>query len=372
MSDTPAPSLQPVSPGLIIFESDYGSIRAVWQMDGDGANKHAVVVDEGIDGWPEWPRWFPDGQRFAYRWTYAQDNGKHLQSIWIANRGGTEHLQVSDPAECAWYWWRGEKTLGFSTGTGSTCDPYDPHQGDRTQHYFYDLATGETRKPELPPDIVEYRAYLYSPDGEKVASMKEGQREFRILHLLSREEVTVFTIPEQDPRGEIASCAWSLDSNHLAFTYCFDGPGEIPEVFCDLYTVQADGRNLHRLTDLSGEYSGGGSIVRLGRLSWAPDGQWLAFTESLSGEGLSYIGVIPATGGQITHLRIAWSGGQNPVWSPDSTKLAFLSNVNFMEGHFADPYMNLGQWDIFTVDIQTRQIQRLTNDPAMEMHIDWK
>lgn len=370
MTSTPPPTQQPTSLGLILYESDYKSGRAIWQMNGDGTNKHVVVVGESDHGWPEWPSWFPNGQHFAYQWTSVQDDDTHQQSIWIADRDGTHQRQVSDLAECAGQWWQGEHALGFSTGTTATCDRYKHTQED-VQHFVYDLTIGEAREADLPSDIADYRIYRYSPSGNKVIAIKEQDQELFILDLRTEEKAVVFEIPDQDVGGEVADIVWSPKESKSAFSYCY-GPGEVQEVFCNLYVVQADGQELSCLTNFEEQYIGRGSPVLLGSISWSPDEQWLAFLIGYSGESLAYLAIIPARGGPITHLWIAWRGGLKPVWSPDSTKIAFLSNVLFEKDVFANPYTDLGQWDIYTVDIYAQKIRRLTNDQSIERHIDWR
>ena len=84
-----------------------------------------------------------------------------------------------------------------------------------------------------------------------------------------------------------------------------------------------------------------------------------------------YLAVMPAAGGPIRNSGIGnLKGLSDPVWSPDSTKLAFISNHPFENRRF-DPTAE-SQWGIYSVDIRAGEVQRLINDKAMEMHIDWR
>nr|WP_042186987.1 S9 family peptidase [Kibdelosporangium sp. MJ126-NF4]CEL17729.1 Acylamino-acid-releasing enzyme [Kibdelosporangium sp. MJ126-NF4]CTQ91047.1 Acylamino-acid-releasing enzyme (EC 3.4.19.1) [Kibdelosporangium sp. MJ126-NF4] len=59
----------------------------------------------------------------------------------------------------------------------------------------------------------------------------------------------------------------------------------------------------------------------------SPDGKWVAFLRRTSAENRPQLYVQPADGGDayaLTDLRL---GAQSPVWSPDSTRIAFISRV---------------------------------------------
>lgn len=359
-----------VSQGLILYGSDYESGRAIWQMNGDGTNKHVLVYDEGVSGWPGWFQWSPNGRLFAYLWTYRQEDGAKRQSVWVADRDGTHQRQVSAPAECAWYRWHCEESLVTYTGTGSVCDRYDPNPG-KPRCFVYDPATAEMKGCGFPADYYDYRTYLYSPHCDRVAGLKEGERDLFVLDLFHNTKVTIFSMPKEHFFGEVGSPQWSPDGTKLALSYCYRRTSEA-ESFCDLYVAEVDERKLLRLTDFEAQYAGRGSPVVAGTLKWAPNGQWLGFLLQIKGESLAYAAVIPAQGGPVTNLGIAWRGGGEPIWSPDSTRLAFISNVQFEAGRFGNPYTDLGQWDIYVGDIHSRYIYQLTNDRAMEMDIDWK
>jgi len=353
------PTTEPMPPGLILYESNAGPGWEIWQMDGGGANKRVVVpFDQAAYGFGRYPIWSPDGQHFAYLYAYDQ-NGKRWDSIRIADRGNPHTYQVGEPARSVVCEWSDQHTLlvylayyGLSSGT------YDLFTGT------YDLSTALMSERIFPADYREYEQYVCSPGCLRVAGFKREERQYFIQDLLTGERTVILQVPES---GFVGSGTWQANGKRLAFTYC-----RLGQDFCDLYTVRADGRDLHRVTDLGKQFNGAGSPEGMANIVWSPDEKWIACNLRLWRESLSYLGVIHMEEGTVINLGIALRGSSKPVWSPDSTKIAFVSNVRFEGGKFADPYEDLDQWDIYTIDVHTKEIRRLTNDEAMEMHIDWR
>lgn len=62
----------------------------------------------------------------------------------------------------------------------------------------------------------------------------------------------------------------------------------------------------------------------------SPDGRWVAFLRRGNGEGADgrpQLHVIPADGGDAKRLTALPLGVENPVWAPDSRRIAFLARV---------------------------------------------
>ncbi len=354
----PSPSAQPTPPGLILYESSKGSGWAIWQMDGSGRNKQIVVpFDEATYGFGHFPRWSPDGQHYAYIYSYDQ-SGTRRDSIWVVDRDGSNAHRVGEPAKSAAFRWSDSTTLFL----------YFVFEGEGPSEGIYDLTTGLMEDHILPEDYYDdYLEYVCSPGCQRVAGIERGGREYFVHDRLTGDKITVFEIP--DASGDARGGTWSPNGDRLAFIYTYK---EGMTWFGDLYTVRADGQDLRRLTDFKAQYNGPGSVESVAGLAWSPNEEWIALTLGVSGESLLYLGIIPAEGGTVTNLGIAWRGSSEIVWSPDSAKIAFASNVQFENGQFGDPYTDLGQWDIYIVDIYTREVLRLTDDRAMEMHIDWR
>ncbi len=364
------PCISPsTSQGLILYESSSGHDRAIWQMSGDGSGKHIVAPVNAGKGSGTFPRWSPDGQHFAYLESFEEE-GTHWQVLWVAERDGGTLRPITDRSRGIWYRWRDGNTLVF---TGSAPAPGTSHApaSPSSLNFVYSLVTGESTTLDFPSSYDEYSEYLCSSNCERAATVKKGSGDYTILNPRTGESVTVFSAPEGEILGEGGGSAWSPTEDRVAFTHCYWQEREKVE-FCDLYTVRRDGQDLQQLTHLESQYKGRGSVTNVGNAQWSPDGQWLAVILGIDGEGLSYFGVIPSSGGRVTNLGIAGRYLAEPVWSPDSSRIAFITNARLVGGHFPDQYDDLGQWDIYSINVNTREISQLTDDAAMEMYIDWK
>jgi len=126
----------------------------------------------------------------------------------------------------------------------------------------------------------------------------------------------------------------------LAFVSNRDGNAEI-------YTVNADGSNLHRITE---------NPTIDDTPAWSPDGQRIAFTSDRDGNNEIY--VMQADGQALIRLTYHPGNDTLPAWSPDGKHLAFISDRN-------------GNFDIYTMDFDGHAPTRLTDDPARDSMPAW-
>ena len=123
--------------------------------------------------------------------------------------------------------------------------------------------------------------------------------------------------------------SWSPDGSQLAFTSSRDGNSE-------LYTMNADGKNLRRLTNHPGIDTSP---------TWSPQGHQLAFVSDRSGSLQVYVVGVDGTGLR----RITFeSHCDRPTWSPAPyNEIAYSSQTG--PGH-----------DIKVVDLATNEVRQLT------------
>lgn len=229
--------------------------------------------------------------------------------------------------------------------------------------WLFDLASGESRKVDTGSAARCNNDHVLSPDGGQVGLSSAGPEGRSLVYVvpLSGGEPRLVT-----PVGPSYLHGWSPDGRTLA--YCAERGGEF-----DIYTMPVEGGEETRLTDAPGlddgpEYSPDGrhiwfNSVRSGlmqvwrmdaggrnqtRMTWdeesncwfphlSPDGKQVAYIAYKKGDVAPgdhppcknvEIRLMDADG-ENTRTLVRLFGGQGTLnvnsWSPDGTKLAFVS-----------------------------------------------
>lgn len=127
--------------------------------------------------------------------------------------------------------------------------------------------------------------------------------------------------------------------------------GITPDGAIDVYTVDADGKNLVALTT-------GDSID--GCPTWSPDGTRIAFESNRdSADDKPDIYVMDANGSNVVRLTDHAAHDSAPAWSPDGTRIAFVSG---REGDLRD---------IFTMNADGTGVTRVTDEVGNVDNPDW-
>jgi len=169
----------------------------------------------------------------------------------------------------------------------------------------------------------------WSPDGRSLAftSFRTGSP---MCHLLDLSTKAVRAFPA---KGELQTGAvFSPDGRRIALTVSQNGNA-------DIWVMNVDGTGLRNLTD---------SRETESSPTWSPDGKRLAFVSTRSGE--PQIHVMNADGSGLQRLTFQGRYNQTPDWSPRGDVIAFTGRDE------------RNVFDLFTVDVATKQIRRLTQD----------
>jgi len=103
---------------------------------------------------------------------------------------------------------------------------------------------------------------------------------------------------------------------------------ERDEYLSNIWTVAIDGGAARRLTR---------GDKRDAAPRWSPDGTRLAFVSEREGRKRPQLYVMPTDGGEAVRLTELAQGVGDPVWSPDGNRLAFLSRVGGDEAPQDEP-----------------------------------
>ncbi|HYL20114.1 MAG TPA: BamA/TamA family outer membrane protein [Gemmatimonadales bacterium] len=182
-------------------------------------------------------------------------------------------------------------------------------------------------------------AGAFSPDGRyfAIAAKHKDRDDLVILDVKKGEEARRIRIP----LSGLTTPSWSPDGKQLVFTG-YDGG------LSDLFMVNADGSNFHRLTN--------DKYADL-QPSWSPDGKTIAFATDrgpvTNFEDLKFgnmrIALYHLDKGTIDILDHMDDGKNiDPVWAPDGRSLAFVSDRS-------------GISNLFLYDFADKNIYQLTN-----------
>lgn len=182
-----------------------------------------------------------------------------------------------------------------------------------------------------------YSQGSFSPDSKDFAfTAQTGGRDVLSIANVASGDVVQFT---KLPIDGVLSPAFSPDGRHIVFSGLVGG-------LSNLYIVDVDGKNLRHLTQ-----------DRYAELqpSWAPDGTRVAFATDRASTNLSdlklgqlQIAIMDMRDNSIKVLPGQKGTNINPVWSPDGTSIAYVSDRN-------------GTPNLYLHDVTTDQDLRVTN-----------
>jgi len=253
----------------------------------------------------EAPNWMPDGSRLLFNqggaiYTIPVNGGiPEMLNTGVANHNNNDHVISFDG-----------KRLGISSqrngmpGGGSTV-------------YVLPIGGGE---PTLVTDSTPSYLHGWSPDGQSLVFTGQRNGEFDIYRVPAAggPEVRLTSAPGLDDGPE-----YTPDGRYIYFNSNRTGTMQV-------WRMQADGSRQEAVT--TGDFQDWFPHI-------SPDGKWIVFLSFLKEEVPAgdhpfykhvYLRLLPVAGGQPRVIAYLY-GGQGsintPSWSPDSKRLAFVSNT---------------------------------------------
>lgn len=200
------------------------------------------------------------------------------------------------------------------------------NRSKRWQLYVGDLANPILGSNQLTFDSESKVGAKFLPDGERIlyASDRQGDEKFNLyLYNLKTKGVRDLT-----PGTEFAiypNATISKDSRKIA--YVSNQSDAFASYVLDAETLESTRMSNHKFSDSFATIS--------------PDGRWVAFSSAISGQdsGL-FLGYVENP--ERETLKLLDEGGvqidaDQPVWSPDSTKVSFVSS--------SKGWYDIGLWD---------------------------
>lgn len=204
----------------------------------------------------------------------------------------------------------------------------------------------------------------WSPNGDKIIFSSnldpEGYRTARVLHIMNLDQSGKNIVSETldlafEPKI-------SPDGKHIAFV-------SSRENFFDLeiFIIDIDGTNLRNLTN-------DGSNDRAP--AWSPDGNEIAFVSDRDGNLEIY--VMSSDGGNQRNITRHPNQDYEPSWSPDGKKILFTTNRDDSSAGQPTPTIDLltiptnkFNLEVYVMNSDGSNQVNLSNNPASDFQADW-
>jgi TolB protein len=188
----------------------------------------------------------------------------------------------------------------------------------------------------------------YSPDGRRLMTNTAYAGQFKNTILVMNADGTNRRAVFEHPNQNALAPVWSPAGDRIAFGLGAFFAGGRAGMSAHLAVIAADGSGLKMLTSGEGNY---------GFPSWSPDGNRLV-ARSSGAPGSKGLVIVDVASGSMTPLTAGPQNDNFPAWSPKGDRILFASDRD-------------GDWELYTIRPDGRDLTRLTNSPGNDAHATW-
>lgn len=320
----------------IVFRSDRDGNGEVYVMNLDGTNQTRLTNNSAGDGGPSWQALPPRIAATNGKIAFAAYPG--FTDIYLMNADGTNPTRLTREYE--------EETqpdfsldgskIAFVVGRDQRpFSEFDTEAAPNGREGIYVMNSDGTNQVRLIEGF-SLNSPDFSPDGSKIVYTR-GDYINGEIYIMNADGSNQTRLTSSN--GVNGTPTFSPNGSKIVFACGGDGGYQI----CVMNT---DGSNQTRLTNI------GYNIEP----TFSPDGSRILFTGGRPGMTSLGIYLMNADGTGETLLT---NNGFTPAWSPDGTKIVFVSRRD-------------GSQEIYTMNANGTNQQRLTNPPNDENYPDWQ